>query len=346
MQGFNMTPSLWEKIAKAVNRGLIKKEVDPNDPLRSKAAKDIVSKFGLDLMRDFPELSTHVPPQWLAKGVNQMIKVIHLTRKAKHSKKFRSRNPVAKTTVSPATSIAGPSTAPPFNAELTLTSSHPEAKVPDTLAAPIAHAQDLTRLPARDEKAALSKVANDEPAGGSLFNPPNARFKTPDKSPDLGGSRSKRDAVLTPDTTEKPTTPARASLSSCEVHPDLKKMQLCAIAYDEKDSSFINLGELLLKSHIGQPAAVYTSLDDITDQDWEYYHDIYLPTDLDRGFLSGMDKLYFDSVGAGLVRIKNAASWRAAMVAMQEAGAAQFKFIVERKVKGKFVSSSAPNGGL
>jgi hypothetical protein len=213
-------------------------------------------------------------------------------------------------------------------------------------AAPITHAAGPTQAPAQAEKAASCNVAKDVPTQGSLFDATKAEFETPDKSPGLGSPRLKHDASFTRDTTVIPSTPVRASPPQCEVHPDLKKIQSCAmIAHDKTDSSFINLGELLLKSNLGQPAIVYTSLENITDQDWQYYCDIYLPSDLDRGFLSGTDKMYFDNGSAGMVRIKNAANWRAAIVAMQEVGATQFRFIAEREVKSKLFSF-APDGDL
>jgi hypothetical protein len=92
---------------------------------------------------------------------------------------------------------------------------------------------------------------------------------------------------------------------------------------DRKDSSFVNLGELLIKSNRQGKAISYCSLEDITDQDWEYYHSAYLPSDLERGFQLGMDKIYFHS-GEDMIRVKSASNWRAAMITMQETGATQF----------------------
>lgn len=83
-------------------------------------------------------------------------------------------------------------------------------------------------------------------------------------------------------------------------------------------------------------------LEDITDEDWEYYCGTYLPSDLETGFIPGIDKIYFDNGGDEMVRVKNAANWRGAMVAMQEMGLTQFKFYIEQPVK----SMSIPTGTL
>ena len=106
------------------------------------------------------------------------------------------------------------------------------------------------------------------------------------------------------------------------------------MVHDPTDSSFIKLGELPLKNDHREEPISCSSLEDITDQDWDYYCGTYLPSDLDRGFLSGSDNIYFDNVG-DKVRIKNGANWRAAIVAMQDAGAAQFKFYIEQPAKCK-----------
>jgi hypothetical protein len=219
-----MTEHIWGNVAKAVNRGLNKEGLEPNDALRSKAAKDILNKVGLDVMKNFPGLSIHVPSQWLATGVNQIIKVIIKARKAKRFRKSRPRTPAAKTSISSAKDTALPLVPPSSSYPSSLKNSRPAAKISDTSAPPFTHAAGLTRPSALEGKASSSHEPKEQRAQTSISDAPNAKFGTPDKMQGLGATRIERDASSTPGKIEIPSTPAGAIPSNCEVHADLKKI--------------------------------------------------------------------------------------------------------------------------
>lgn len=118
------------------------------------------------------------------------------------------------------------------------------------------------------------------------------------------------------------------------VHPDLKKIQLiAAIAHDRTDSSLINLGELLLKNDRLGNTVSYSSLEDFTDEDWEYYCGTYLPSDLERGFIPGTEQDILSQRRGRDGQSQERSQFAWSNGCEQEAGLTQSKFYIEQPVK-------------
>ena len=342
MQGFGITQSQWDNIAKKVIKDLNKHRFTAHHTFQAKACKVVQEQVRVDIIKEFPELSIHVPELWLKKGTLQIVRSVHSARKAKKSKTLKSRPFAGKASTSPLTNaIASPNTVS-FDARLRHMESQDEPGLSYPSAIPAAHATSQKPAASSGDSPTLSNGSKDAHAQRILFDSRVVQFKTPDTSPAPRATTWEKNSKPHGDTPKMPSqiTPAPNN----DVHPDLKKIQLIAtIAHDRTDSSLINLGELLLKNDRLGKAVSYSSLEDVTDEDWEYYCGTYLPSDLERGFIPGTDKIYFDNGGDEMVRVKNAANWRGAMVAMQEAGLTQFKFYIEQPVKSMSILTVSLN---
>ncbi|KAF7511821.1 hypothetical protein GJ744_003552 [Endocarpon pusillum] len=255
----------------------------------------------------------------------------YTARKVKKSTKLKSRPSTGKASTSPlAKTIASPGTVS-FDAGLRHMKSQDEPGLSYASAIPAAYATSQKPAAISGDSPTLSNGSKDAHTQRILFDPRVAQFKTPDTSPAPRATAWEKNPKPHGDTPKMPSQINPAPKN--DVHPDLKRIQLIAtIAHDRIDSSLINLGKLLLKKDRLGKAVSYSSLEDITDEDWEYYCGTYLPSDLERGFIPGTDKMYFDNGGDEMVRVKNAANWRGAMVAMQKVGLTQFKFYIKQPV--------------
>lgn len=332
MQGFGITKPQWDTIAKMVVDDLNKHGFTKRNSFQSKACKQVQEQVSLDMIRKFPELSIHVSEPWLKKGALQIVRVAHYARKAKKSMTLKLRPSASQASTSSLTNTIASSRTMSVDAKPRHMESEEEPGLSYASAIPAAHATSQKPAASLGDSPTLSYGLKDAHAQRILFDPRVAQFETPDTSPPPHATAWEKNPKPHGDTPKMPSqfTPAPNN----DVHPDLKKIQLIAtIAHDRTDSSLINLGELLLKNDRLGKTVSYSSLEDITDEDWEYYCGTYLPSDLERGFIPGTDKIYFRNGGDEMVRVKNAANWRGAMVAMQEAGLTQFKFYIEQPVK-------------
>jgi hypothetical protein len=331
-QGFGLTKQQWQDISTIVNKGLI-----GHWQLRSRAAKQTLKEVRHEILGAFPELSIRVPPQWIEKGAYQIIRAVRATWRRKHPKDAGNRPQAPKNTASASAAtnaVINPAPATPpliFNTQFISYNPQAQPATVDASAPQTAHAPTPSPAPFLAKKELMShdmsNASHSKPSPLNQLVALNDASVTSPTPTFIHGQDSPR---VLQGPVETPSLPALTSVAHITFQSNLKKFQLCAIVLgDRKDSSFVNLGELLIKSNRQQKAVSYCSLEDITDQDWAYYHGAYLQSDLDRGFQLGMDKIYFHS-GEDMIRVKNASNWRAAMITMQEAGATQFKFYIEQ----------------
>lgn len=337
-QGFELTRERWLEITRLVEDGLAKRGISPNRNLRSLAAKDAAEEVRIEMLIAHPELSFHVPPQWLKMGTYQIIRVVHSARKSRSRAKAKSRASSPKVLV-PAASIAefndpaqtGRLT---FNTVSSLVVPQDQSTKAESLKED--NAPTVDAIPSRDlaSKSASFDMLEEDYEEHPLIQRPDAQADIPDARP----ASSLVHWENNPTASRSPAkTPAPANLIAARgttVNLNLMGIQLwVTVMNDRSDTSFVNLSELLVKNTLRTRAMVYATLEDITDQDWEYYHAIYLPSDLDGGFQLDSDKMYFDNGIGDMVRIKNGTNWRAAMVAMQGSGATQFRFHLDRRAR-------------
>ncbi len=341
MQGFGVTKPQWESIAKMVIRDLNKHGVSVRHAFQTKACKEIQEQVRLDMIKEFPELSNHVQEPWLKMGTRQIIRSVHSARKTEGYTTLNSRHLAGEASTSLSDKTIASSDMMSFDARPTQMDSQNESKLSYASATPTAYATSQKPATSSNHNPTSSNGTKEADTQRFLFDPRVAQFDSPDTSPAPRAITWEKSTQSYGDSAKMPSqiTPAP------DIHQDLKKIQLIAtITHDRTDSSLINLGELLLKNNRRGKVISYSSLEDITDGDWDYYCGTYLPSDPERGFVPGTDKIYFDNGGDDMVRVKNAANWRGAMVAMQGAGLTQFKFYIEQPVKSVSALTGTPKG--
>lgn len=351
MEGFRITDQQWLDIYSVVTRELTKRGLTPELTLRGRFARQVVDAVRHKILRAFPELLFHVPPEWLDKGTYQIIRVIHTTRKKADSATDTTKFDTGQIPVS-SMIVAPDPTTPSFDIKSDrgspAVSSKPAAQATSSLAPP----GGVPAFP--------SKIC-DSPYGTYLGTLPTNTSTT---QVDVTGASSAQSPVHgqngVQDSRSSPDGPNLMLLAAppphITIHEDLRKIQLHAARLNyPKDSSFINLGELLCRNdnREGLRDISYSSLEDLSDQDWQYWYGTILGNDLDTGFDPGSDKIYYNNGGGEMIRVKNAHNWRAAMVAMRTAGLTHFKFYIEQPVQREStidrllmsVSSALTDGG-
>jgi hypothetical protein len=330
LQGCRITTQEWDHIKKMVNEGLKKNHFTPSDNFRSKRAKQIKQELTREIVTAFPDFTKYIPPDSLPKGICHIIQRFHRGRRRKRAGTSKLKPSAAKSSAIVANTAAPTPISMPPDTESNLvdlqfqpTASHPSAaeRVPDA---------NLTMTAVPADKSSSSNLSKEKKPERLVSEERGVNVEHTDRHNAQNSGHRQIESSTTPSTAKRPDLPTPDVVAEIKVDDNLKKIQLCAtVLGDKTDTSFVNLGELLLKNKRRPKAVSYTSVEDITDEDWEFYHGTYLPSDLDRSFKVGIDKVYFDN-GGEMVRVKNATSWRAAMVAMQKAGATQFRFYIEQ----------------
>ena len=333
MQGFYLTEKQWSKIARRITTELDKRGLASNQSIRSKRAKKIVEAVRKKILRTFPELWFYVPHQYLEKGTYHIIRGIQARRKRGSSRADRRVElPAIPPKPAPPAIIAPDPMMPPLETRADLSSP----AVSSELAAQ--PTPDPTSPAVMPVDASMTSNTSNEANLGPL--PSTTTFTQTDITganpvPSSIHRQNNLKVAQIPPSVHGQLPPA-ASFPNIQIHEDLRKIQLHAARLnDQKDSSFINLGELLYQNATreGFGAISYSCLEDLNYQDWRYWCSTILTNDLDTGFDFCIDRIYHDNGGGEMIRVKNVRNWRAAMIAMRTAGLTHFKFYIEQPVQ-------------
>ncbi len=259
--------------------------VTPNYTLGSEFAKQVVEEVRLDTLRKFPELSTHVPAQFLEKDTYSIVRVAHAARRKRRAATLKSRTSRAETLVPPAATTAPKLSSLPLSSQFDLFDSQTEPIVFDSAATKRPPAKSLIPVSLLANNPPTFDIPEDAHPERLLFNQPDGQAETTYASPASSSTLWPNNPTLFRSLATIPSLSGLNPAPYTKVHKDLREIQLCALVLDDrKDSSIINLGELLLRNDRREKSTSCSSLEDITDQDWEYYHSTYFPSDLGIDF--------------------------------------------------------------